>query len=76
VILSSGLERKPGEPFRKLIATCEYEPTFSDDEKILSRRRVRLSVGQPLAVLRVLVALADFPAHIIKHNANPQTLPA
>jgi hypothetical protein len=34
------------------------------------RKLVQLSLGQPLAVLRVLVALADFPAHIIKHNAN------
>jgi len=58
------------EPFRKLVATCEHKPTLSNDEKILARRRARLSLGQPLAVHRVLVALADFPAHIIKHNAN------
>jgi hypothetical protein len=73
--LHVGLERKSREAFRKLVATREYKPTLSNNEKILARRRVRLSVGQPLAVFRVLVALADFPAHIIKHNANPRILP-
>jgi hypothetical protein len=60
------------ETFRKLVATCKYKPTLTNDEKILARRRVGLSVGQPLAVVHVLVALADFPAHIIMHNANPR----
>src|SRR5262249_30656870 len=63
---------EPRQPFCKLIAVGQSQPTLLHLEIILDRRWGHGGFRQLLAFLRTAKALADFFAEVLQHDAPSQ----
>src|SRR5262245_44194556 len=63
---------EPRQPFCKLIAVGQSQPTLLHVEIILDRRWGQGGFGQPLAFLRTAKALVDVFAEVLEHGAPPK----